>query len=54
MPRHRKHYWSSSDTRTLKAKAGKMPINLIAKMLGRTEGAARQKAWSLGLSVDSR
>ena len=47
--------WSTTDVRTLrtlaqrKANAGK-----IAKKLKRTEGATRQKAFSIGLSLDAR
>jgi len=32
----------------------KKPANKIAKTLKRTEGATRQKAFSMGLSLDSR
>jgi hypothetical protein len=32
----------------------KTPAGKIAKALKRTEGATRQKAFSLGLSLDSR
>lgn len=55
MARRRKvNYWSSADVRALKHKAGKMPIGQIAHLLGRTESAARQKAYSMGISTDSR
>ena len=33
---------------------GKTPAGKIAKALKRTEGATRQKAFSLGVSLDSR
>jgi hypothetical protein len=32
----------------------KTPASRIAKALGRSEGATRQKAFSMGLSLDSR
>jgi len=47
--------WSSSDLRELKVMARKKtPAGKIAKKLRRTEGATRQKAFSIGLSLDSR
>lgn len=47
--------WSASDVRDMKAMARKKtPAGKIAKKLRRTEGATRQKAFSLGLSLDSR
>jgi len=47
--------WSSAHVRTLKSMAKKRkPAGAIAKTLGRTEGATRQKAFSLGLSLDTR
>ena len=47
--------WSSSEVRDLKAMARKKtPAGRIAKKLRRTEGATRQKAFSIGLSLDSR
>lgn len=51
----KKRSWTSGDVKTLKSlakqrtKAGK-----IAKTLKRTEGATRQKAFSLGISLDAR
>ncbi|HEX3755097.1 MAG TPA: hypothetical protein VHV26_08480 [Rhizomicrobium sp.] len=47
--------WSADHIRTLKTMARrKSPAPKIAKALKRTEGATRQKAFSLGLSLDSR
>jgi hypothetical protein len=47
--------WISSDVRTLKTMARKKTrAGSIARTLKRTEGATRQKAFSLGLSLDSR
>jgi hypothetical protein len=51
----RRRSWSPSDERTLKALAKKKTrAASIAKTLKRTEGATRQKAFSMGLSLDSR
>ena len=46
--------WSKDDVRLLKGMARKEPASKIAKALKRTEGATRQKALSMGLSLDSR
>ena len=47
--------WSAAHVRELKALAKKRtPARKIAKTLKRTEGATRQKAFSMGLSLDSR
>lgn len=47
--------WSSVHVRTLKSMAKqKKPAGAIAKALKRTEGATRQKAFSMGLSLDTR
>jgi hypothetical protein len=47
--------WTASDIRELKSLAKKKaPASKIAKALKRTEGATRQKAFSIGLSLDSR
>jgi hypothetical protein len=47
--------WSAGEVRDLKAMARKKtPAGKIAQKLRRTEGATRQKAFSLGLSLDSR
>jgi hypothetical protein len=47
--------WTSVQIRDLKTMARKKtPASRIAKKLKRTEGATRQKAFSMGLSLDSR
>ena len=47
--------WSSVEVRDLRTMARKKtPASKIAKKLRRTEGATRQKAFSIGLSLDSR
>jgi hypothetical protein len=47
--------WTSSELRELKTMARKKTkASRIAKKLRRTEGATRQKAFSIGLSLDSR
>jgi hypothetical protein len=47
--------WSSADVSSLKSMARKKtPASKIAKALKRTEGATRQKAFSMGLSLDTR
>jgi hypothetical protein len=47
--------WTSSEVRELKTMARrKTKAAQIARKLGRTEGATRQKAFSIGLSLDSR
>jgi hypothetical protein len=47
--------WTAEHVRILKSMAKKKtPAGRIAKTLKRTEGATRQKAFSIGLSLDSR
>ena len=47
--------WTSAEVRELKAMARKKtPAGQIARKWKRTEGATRQKAFSIGLSLDSR
>jgi hypothetical protein len=47
--------WTSVEVRQLKALSRKkVRAGKIAKRLKRTEGATRQKAFSLGLSLDTR
>jgi hypothetical protein len=47
--------WTAGDVRDLKSLAKKRtPAGRIAKSLKRTIGATRQKAFSLGISLDSR
>ena len=45
--------WSKDDVRMLKSMARKETAADIAKALKRTEGATRQKATALGVSLDS-
>jgi len=47
--------WSASDVRDLKTHSRqKTPVSKIAKAMNRTEGALRQKAFGLGLSLGHR
>jgi hypothetical protein len=47
--------WTAGEVRELKTMARKKtPAGAIAKKLRRSEGATRQKAFSIGLSLDSR
>lgn len=47
--------WTAENVRTLKSLAKKkIPAPKIAKTLKRTVGATRQKAFSLGMSLDTR
>jgi hypothetical protein len=47
--------WTTEDVRELKSAArNKTPAKKIAKALKRSEGATRQKAISIGLSLDFR
>ena len=47
--------WTKMDVRELKTLArAKTPVGRIARSLKRTEGATRQKAFRLGVSIDSR
>ncbi len=47
--------WTAAEVRDLKAMAKKKTTaGQIAKKLKRTEGATRQKAFSIGLSLNSR
>ena len=47
--------WTAENVRSLKSMAKKkVSAGKIAKALKRTEGATRQKAFSMGLSLDSR
>jgi hypothetical protein len=45
--------WTKEDVRTLKGMARKEPASKIAKSLKRTEGATRQKATALGISLNT-
>ena len=47
--------WTPVQVRELKSLARKkVPAGSIARRLKRSEGATRQKAFSIGLSLDSR
>lgn len=46
--------WDKTDIRFLKVHARKTRAPSIAKHLRRTEGALRQKAFQLGVSLDTR
>jgi len=47
--------WAADHVRTLKSMARKKrPAANIARSLKRSKGATRQKAFSIGLSLDSR
>ena len=47
--------WTTENVRELKSLAKKKtPAGKIAKALKRTEGATRQKAFALGVSLNSR
>ena len=53
--RSKRRAWTTADIRMLKVGARKKSrAGSIARSLKRTEGATRQKAFSLGLSLDSR
>ena len=53
--RSKRRAWSTADVRALKAGAKKKNRAAgLARSLKRTEGATRQKAFSLGLSLNSR
>jgi hypothetical protein len=56
MPKLKKRTsWSSADVKTLRNGArSKLPAGAIAKRLKRTPGATRQKAFALGLSLETR
>ena len=55
MKHGKRRSWTTSDVRTLKMLAQKKTgAGKIAKKLKRTEGATRQKAFSLGVSLDAR
>jgi len=47
--------WTKDDVRQLKTLARqKTPVGKIAKSLKRTAGATQQKAFTLGVSLDTR
>lgn len=54
LPKKRRS-WTSVDVRQMRSMARhKKSARVIARKLRRTEGATRQKAFSLGLSLESR
>jgi hypothetical protein len=51
----RRREWTKDDVRKLKSLARqKMPTAKIAKAIKRTPGATQQKAFKLGVSLDTR
>ena len=53
--RTKRREWTKEDVRELKTLARqKTPVAKIAKSLKRTLGATKQKAFTLGVSLDSR
>jgi hypothetical protein len=54
MKERKRRAWSATDVGTLKTLARKkITAGQIAKKLKRTEGATRQKAFTLGVSLDA-
>lgn len=52
---NKRRSWSTDDVRELKRLARqKTPVPKMVRHLRRTDGAIRQKAFSIGLSLDSR
>jgi methylphosphotriester-DNA--protein-cysteine methyltransferase len=49
-----KRKWTNTDLRTMKSMAGKQRARTVARKLRRTEGAVTQKAFTIGLSLDTR
>ena len=52
--RRKRRPWLASDIRQLRTMARKTSARAIGRRLRRTEGAVRQKALGLGLSLDTR
>ena len=51
----KRRFWTAAEVRDLKAMARKKThARDIAKKLRRSQGATRQKAFSIGLSLESR
>jgi hypothetical protein len=46
--------WAPADVRTIRSLAGKQGAKAIGRKLNRTEGAIRQKALALGISLRVR
>jgi len=55
MAKKKRRAWTAADVKDLRSMAKKKAsAGRIAKRLKRTEGATRQKAFSMGLSLDTR
>lgn len=50
----KRRYWSKLDRAILRRMATRKPAKVIAQRLRRTENATRQKAFELGVSLESR
>jgi hypothetical protein len=50
----RRKPWTPADTKALHRMAGKSTARFIAANLGRTQGAVRQKAHAMNLSLETR
>lgn len=46
--------WTDADVRLLKSGANKTPAREMARAMGRTEGAVRQKAFAMGISLRAK
>ena len=44
-------FWTEDEERTLKYKAGRVPISRLASSMGRSQGSVRGKAYTLGVSL---
>ena len=44
-------FWTEDEEKTLKYKAGKIPISRLASSMGRSQGSVRGKAYTLGVSL---
>lgn len=54
MSKKKRRAWTVPEVRDLKKMARRKPVRTIARQLRRSEGATRQKAFSLGVSMDTR
>lgn len=53
--KNKRRAWRAEDLKMLRSRArNKIPASRIAEDLRRTEGAVRQKAFELGLSLETR
>ena len=50
----RRRAWSQNDIRYLRINAGKTVVATMANHLRRSEGATRQKAFALNVSLETR